>query len=168
MIHLLSCSVNAKTDSPFPASGTRPMNFHPDRDLRPYADMLRGSTFECLHWSELLDRYALQPRTISCLVYCDPPYVVTETGAHYRHCFDRVDHILLARKLTDIHQRNDAERRVRIIVSYDDDEDGYIRSLYRPEFGWHVKTVPIQYRSGHHASATQELLITNFKMGEKQ
>jgi len=96
------------------------------------------------------------------MLYCDPPYVVT-TGRHYRYNFDGVDHLLLARKLALVNQRNRGDRRVRVVISYDDDPAGYIRSLYRREFGWHIDELPIQYRGGHHASATPELLITNFE-----
>ncbi len=161
MSYVLSCAITAKPDSPFPASSTRPINYDPDRDLQPYADTLKGVTFECLDWSELLDRYVLQPKSISCMLYADPPYAVT-TGRHYRYNFDGVAHLLLARKLALVNQRNRGDRRVRVVISYDDDPAGYIRSLYRREFGWHIYELPIQYRGGHHASATPELLITNF------
>lgn len=162
MSYVLSCAINAKPDSPFPASSTRPINYDADRDFRLYTEKLRGVTFECLHWPELLDRYVLQPNIISCLLYCDPPYVGA-AGRHYRYNFDGVDHLLLAHKLALVDQSNSSGRRVRIMISYDDDQAGYVRSLYRREFGWHIAELPIQYRGGHHASATPELLITNFE-----
>lgn len=161
MTYVLSCAINSKLNSPFPASSTSRINYDADRDFQPYAQKLRGVTLECLDWAELIDRYVLQPRSISCMLYADPPYVVT-TGRHYRYNFDGVDHLLLARKLALVNQRNGGDRRVRVVISYDDDPSGYIRSLYRREFGWHIDELPIQYRGGHHASATPELLITNF------
>lgn len=168
MIYLHSCGVNAKPDSPLPASPTRPINFKPDLDLRPFAEKLRGAVFECLDWHECLRRYALDQRALVCLIYCDPPFVVADAAAHYRYCFSALDHLLLAHTLTELNQRNGGDRRVQIMVSYDDDDSGFIRSLYRSEFGWRVRTLPVQYRSGHHRVATDELLITNFDLGEKQ
>jgi len=166
MMYVYSCAVNAKQDSPFPASATRPINYHPDKDLQPYADKLRGVTFECLDWSELLDRYVLQPQSISCMLYADPPYVVTQSGKHYGHNFAAIDHVMLARKLALVNERNSTERSVDIVLTYDDDEGGLVRALYRPEFGWHVRPLPVKYRSGRHAHETNELLITNFSLGE--
>ena len=165
-MYVYSCAVNAKQDSPFPASATRPINYHPDKDLQPYADKLRGVTFECLDWSELLDRYVLQPQSISCMLYADPPYVVTQSGKHYGHNFAAIDHVMLARKLALVNERNSTERSVDIVLTYDDDEGGLVRALYRPEFGWHVRPLPVKYRSGRHAHETNELLITNFSLGE--
>ena len=167
MMYIFSCAVNAKQDSPFPASATRPINYDPDKDLQPYADKLKGITFECLDWSELLDRYVLQPTSISCMLYADPPYVVSQKGKHYGRNFTVIDHVMLARKLALINKRNGAARSVGTVVTYDDDESGLIRSLYRPEFGWHIRPLSVKYKSGHHAHATNELLITNFETGEK-
>jgi len=165
MMYVYSCAINAKQDSPFPASATRPINYDPEKDLQPYADKLKGVTFECLDWSELLDRYVLQPRSISCMLYADPPYVVSAKGKHYSRNFAAIDHVMLARTLALINQRNTGERSVDIVVTYDD--DGLIRALYRPEFGWYLNHLPVKYKSGRHANATNELLISNFSLGER-
>ncbi len=167
MIYLVKCAINAKLGSTFPASSTTRISFNSDIDLRPHAKFLRQVTFECLPWGALLDRYVLQPEKLSALVYCDPPYVVAAQSGHYGLCFDSLEHLLLARKLTCINEKNGGARSVKLMVSYDDDPKGYIRSLYRPEFGWHIRSIPIQYRSGNHSSATEELLITNFDTGGK-
>lgn len=167
MMYVFSCAMNAKQDSPFPASATRPINYDPDKDLQPYADKLKGVTFECLDWSALLDRYVLQPQSISCTLYSDPPYVVSDKGKHYGRNLTLIDHVMLARRLTLINERNSRERSVDIVVTYDDDEMGLIRSLYRPTFGWHLNHLPVKYKSGRHAHATNELLITNFELGER-
>lgn len=133
MIYVFACAINAKPNSPFPASTMTRLNFHPDRDLRPWAEMLAGVTLECLEIQELLDRYVLKQKKIRVLLYLDPPYVIAAKNSHYRYCFDAVDHLLLARKLALISERNVGDRAVRIVVSYDDHE--FIRALYRPEFG---------------------------------
>jgi DNA adenine methylase len=168
MIYLVKCAINAKLRSTFPASSTTRISFNPDIDLRPYAEFLQRVTFECLPWGALLDRYVLKPKRLSALVYLDPPYVVASQSGHYGLCFDSLEHLLLSRKLARINAKNGGTRSVKLMVSYDDDPKGFIRSLYRPEFGWHVRTLPIQYRSGNHAKATNELLITNFSTGVTQ
>ena len=143
-----------------------PLNFDSDKDLRPYTEKLRGVTFECLHWVELLDRYVMQQKRIQCLVVCDPPYLAATKNAHYRYRFDEVDHLLLARKLTLINDRNGGERSVKIMLTYDDDENSFVRALYRPDFGWHIRPLSIRYAGGHHGHNTEELLITNYQGGE--
>jgi site-specific DNA-adenine methylase len=162
MIYIFSCAVNGKPNSSFPASTMTPLRFRPDRDLQPWAAALRSVVIENLHYGELLRRYVRDQSKVRCLIYADPPYVLAQAGRHYRHTFTAVDHVLLAYELTDISQRNGGDRRVRIAVSYDDDPDGFIRDLYRPEFGWRVGTLAVPYAGGNRANVTNELLITNF------
>lgn len=165
MIYLLRCAFNANLRSPFSASSSVPINFDPEMDLRPFAEHLRGCTFENLDWSILIDRYVLQQKNLSCVVFADPPYIVASKVAHYGHRFDMVDHLLLARKMTCINERNGGGRNVKVMLTYDDDPDGYVRSLYRKEFGWHLQPLPIRYNAGHHSEETSELLITNYDTG---
>ena len=160
MIFLLGCAFNAKPRSPFPASTMTPLKYDAYKDLTPYAEHLRGATFECLHYAELLDRYLLRPKKLCCFVYCDPPYMAATSAAHYRYRFDAIDHLMLANKLARINQLNGGERSVKIMLTYD--EHPYIRSLYRRKFGWHVGSLGIRYAGGHHTHETQELLITNY------
>lgn len=160
MIYLFSCAFNANPRSPFAASSTVPLKFKPDKDLRPYADRLKGVTLECLEWSELLDRYVLQPKKITGFIFADPPYIAAIQKDHYRHRFTHLDHVLLARKLTAIHQCNGGDRNVKIMVTLDDDP--LIRALYRENLGWRIQPLPIRYNAGHHSTKTDELLITNY------
>jgi len=162
IIYLHDCAFNGNPRSPFSASAMTPLRVKPGIDLRPFAEKLRHATFECLDWSELLDRYVLQPRKIRCLVFADPPYVAAIKSAHYRHRFDHLDHVMLARKLALINEKNGGDRSVKIMVTLDDDEAGFIRSLYRAEFGWYVRPLSIRYAAGHHSHETQELLLTNY------
>jgi site-specific DNA-adenine methylase len=163
MIFLLGTTVNGKLHSPMPASPMTRLKFKADRDLRPWADALKGVVFEHLHYSELLDRYVCDQKKLRCLIYLDPPYVLAEVGRYYRYTFTVVDHILLAHKLTQIICRNGGERQVRVVISYDDDPGGLIRSLYRSEFGWRVGTLAVPYAAGNRATTADELLITNFE-----
>ena len=124
--------------------------------------MLRAATLECLDWQEFLHRYVVKPKRLKCLLFADPPYVVTARAAHYRHRFDHLDHILLARKLAHINTLNGSQRSVKIMLTYDDDPDDLIRTLYREKFGWHLSPLSIRYAAGRHTSKTNELLITNY------
>ena len=81
------------------------------------------------------------------------------------HRFSELDHVQLAHKLALVNERNDKERSVKVMLTYDDDPNGLIRALYRPEFGWHMQPLPVRYASGHHADTTDELLITNYVIG---
>lgn len=165
MIYLLSIAFNANPRAPFPASPVTPLRFRPDKDLSPFAEKLSGVTFECLDWSEFLDRYVLQQKKLRCLLNLDPPYVITAKAAHYRHRFSELDHVQLAHKLALVNEQNGGDRSVKIMLTYDDDADGLIRALYRKEFGWHMQSLPVRYASGHHADTTDELLITNYVIG---
>lgn len=168
MIYLYCCAFNAKLSSTFVASPMTPINFKPEVDLTPYAEHLRGVTFENLHWAELLDRYVMKQKKLQCLVYADPPYVVAAGAGHYGHCFDAVDHVMLTRKLAAINERNGGERAVKIMLTYDDDPGGMIRALYRKEHGWFISPLPIRYGGGHHREFTEELRITNYEVRIKK
>lgn len=165
-IYLFGCAFNANPRSPFVASPMAGFRFSPAKDLRPYSRMLQRATLECLHWSAFLDRYLMKQKKLRCLLMADPPYVVTASAAHYRHRFGYIDHILLAHKLTLLNELNGRERSVRIMITYDDDKQGFIRALYRPQYGWHLSPLAIRYAAGRHTEKTNELLITNYPLGE--
>ena len=162
-IYIVKCSVNANMRS-FSNSTKSRSTFNPHYNLIPYSAKFGRVTFEHLHWMELLKRFVLKPNEVTMFLYCDPPYVTSDVEKHYRYNFDGVEHLLLARTLAKIHERNDAEKRnVKIMVSYDDDPEGFIRSLYRPEFGWLIDTIEARYESEHRANRCRdELVITNY------
>jgi site-specific DNA-adenine methylase len=162
MIFLLSCAVNGRVDSPFPASPMTKIKFKPDKDLLPWADALQGVTFESLHYHDFLERYVRHQKKLRSLIYADPPYTMARSGQSYHHTFLELDHVLLAYELTEIIQCNGGERQVRVVISYDDDPGGFIRSLNRPEFGWRVGTLAVPNAAGNRVNVTDELLITNF------
>ncbi|MCH7780335.1 MAG: S8 family serine peptidase, partial [Acidobacteria bacterium] len=139
MIYLFGCAFNANPRSSFVASSMTPLTFGRERDLRPHAQKLRTATLESLDWSRFLDRYIMEQKKLRCLLFADPPYVVTARADHYRHRFGYLDHILLAHKLTRINGLNGGDRSVKIMVTYDDDKAGLIRALYREEYGWHLE-----------------------------
>ncbi len=138
--------------------------FNPHFDLMPYAAKFEGVTFENLHWKEALDRFVFKPKEVTLFVYADPPYVVADTKKHYRFNFDPVEHIMLARTLSHINELNNgASRNIKVMLSYDDDPDGFIRSLYREEFGWRIATIDVQYEADHRANmCRKELVIMNY------
>lgn len=146
----------------FSLSAKRRSSFKPDLDLLPYAKRYEGVVFTNFDWKELLHRLVFKPPVVSLFVLADPPFVVSDRRRHYRHNFDSVDHLVLARTLARANELNRGVRRdVKIMVSYDDDPAGYIRSLYRPEFGWYVEDIEVSYNAGNHAKR-RELIITNY------
>lgn len=60
-------------------------------------------------------------------IYCDPPYVkntnLAPSSQLYKHNFTYEDHELLAEKVKSC--------KHKVLISYDDDEKGFIRSLYK-------------------------------------
>ena len=97
------------------------------------------------------------------LIYIDPPYFVNteldENSKLYRHNFTVADHRKLAENIKKCNHR--------FIISYDDDKEGFIRSLYD---GFNLYQEEWSYSgtsSGKNQSKTKkvgkELIITNFK-----
>lgn len=93
-------------------------------------------------------------------IYLDPPYVVntalTATSQLYQHSFTTEDHRRFAAAVQNC--------RHRVCISYDDDGDGFVRSLFpEPEFrivegSWkYAGTTDAQKREG------RELLILNYE-----
>lgn len=161
MIYLSRESVNANMRS-FSLSAKRRSSFHADWDLKPYAQRYEGVTFTSFDWKELLERLVFKPKAVDIFLFVDPPFVISDGRKHYRFNFDGVDHVLLARKLTRINELNDGQQRnAKIMISYDDDPGGFIRMLYRPEFGWHIDEIDVSYDAGNHSKCS-ELIIMNY------
>ena len=164
IIYLSQCSVNSNMRA-FSVSSTRRSGFNPQLDLSPYSKRLRGITFEDVHYEDLLNRLVFKPREVHLFGFLDPPYVIADSRKHYRLNFDRVEHLRLARLLARVNELNDGEARdVKLMLTYDDDPDGFIRSLYRPEFGWRIDAVPVAYEAENRAGRSRtELVIMNYK-----
>ena len=162
MIYLIKNSVNGNMAS-YSISAKTSSNYNPHFDLLPYSVKLDGVQFECLDWRELIHRLVFKPKTVRLFLYCDPPYLVATKAGHYRFNFDALEHVLFARTLCRINELNQRHsHEVRIMVSYDDDADGLIRSLYRPAFGWRAKPVEVKYDAENHGQVRRELVITNY------
>ncbi len=162
-IYLGKNSVNSNFRA-FSNSSKSCSTFNPHYDLRPYSAKFERVTFECLDWRELLHRLVFKPKQVTLFGYADPPYVTSDSEKHYRFNFDAVEHVMLARALARINELNDGmDRNVKLMVSYDDDPDGFIRSLYRPEYGWWIETIAVRYGSEHRANRCRsELVIVNY------
>lgn len=163
IIYLSQCSVNSNMRA-FSVSSTRRSGFNPQLDLSPYSKRLRGITFEDLHYEKLLNRLVFKPCEVHLFGFLDPPYVVADSKKHYRLNFNHVEHLKLARMLARVNELNDDKsREVRLMLTYDDDPDGFIRSLYRPEFGWRIDAVPVAYEAENRAGRSRtELVIMNY------
>jgi len=99
-------------------------------------------------------------------IYLDPPYFVNsgfdDGSSLYRHNFTIKDHKKLAEKVLAC--------KHKILLSYDDDEDGYIRSLYSdPIFNiykeeWtYCGTSSAKSQKNNKKKIGKELIITNYK-----
>lgn len=163
MIYLAKNSVNSCMKS-FSVSSKSRSNFNPNMDLRPFRDRFEGVLFENLYWRDLFEPLIFKPREVCLFLYQDAPYVVADSQKYYRFNFDSTQHIALARSVARVNALNDGERRrVYLMLSYDDDPAGFIRSLYRPEFGFTIETIQTHYASEHHADRCRnELVITNY------
>lgn len=163
IIYLSQCSVNSNMRA-FSVSSTRRSGFNPQLDLSSYSKRLRGITFEDVHYGDLLNRLVFKPREVHLFGFLDPPYVVADSKKHYRLNFDRVEHLKLARMLARVNELNDDKsREVRLMLTYDNDPDGFIRSLYRPEFGWWIDAVPVTYEAENRTGRSRtELVIMNY------
>lgn len=161
MVYLSRESVNANMRS-FSLSSKRRSSFNSDVDLTPYAKRYEGVTFTNFDWRELLERLVFKPKAVNIFLFIDPPFVVSDGRKHYRLNFDGVEHVLLARRLARVNALNNGQQRnAKIMISYDDDSGGFIRALYRPEFGWHIDELDVSYDAGNHAKRS-ELIITNY------
>lgn len=109
-IFLVKGSVNGNMRAFSISTKARP-TYNPHFDLRPYATKFDGVTFENLHWRDLLNRLVFKPTEVTLSLYADPPYVTSDTEKHYRFNFDSTEHVLLARTLTRINEKNDGDRR---------------------------------------------------------
>jgi DNA adenine methylase len=98
------------------------------------------------------------------VIYCDPPYLVnsglSKTSQLYAHNFTLADHERFAAEVRAC--------RHKVVVSYDDDEGGVIRSLFR---GFNFHTAEWTYCGTSSAKAAngpqtkkvgKELIITNY------
>lgn len=98
-------------------------------------------------------------------VYLDPPYVKDTKLSHnsklYRHSFAIEDHQLFAQRVK--------ECKHKVCISYDDDDDGIVRSLFPVSDGFFIKELAWAYcgtSSANGQSKTKkigrELIITNY------
>lgn len=101
--------------------------------------------------------------------YCDPPYLSDtqqpRASQLYEYAFEREDHEKLAEAVK--------KSEHKVLLSYDDDESGFIRSLYLPEDGFYIYEDEWTYCGSSSAEGQsetkkvgKELLITNYYIEE--
>ena len=94
-------------------------------------------------------------------IYLDPPYYVntelSKTSQLYRHNFTKQDHIDLAESVFSCQHK--------ILMSYDNDDEGFIRSLYENEDGINIYEANWTYcgTSSEKKENGKELIITNYE-----
>jgi DNA adenine methylase len=97
-------------------------------------------------------------------IYVDPPYYVNtkldKNSQLYKHNFSKEDHIVLAENVKKCNHM--------VMLSYDDDKEGFIRSLYNGFYIHEEKWVYCGTSSANTHDKTKktgnELIITNYKL----
>jgi DNA adenine methylase len=95
-------------------------------------------------------------------VYCDPPYVVntnlSRTSQLYQHGFTEDDHRRFAAAVRASPHK--------VAVSYDDDPDGFVRSLFPAADGFRIVENSWQYvgTTNEEKATGRELLILNYDL----
>jgi DNA adenine methylase len=123
------------------------------------ANVLKGTRITCGSYSSLLAEAG-----IDVFIYLDPPYYVNthlnKNSQLYKYNFTVEDHIALAENVKNCNHM--------VMLSYDDDKDGFIRSLYK---GFYIHKENWTYcgtSSAKGMSKTKkignELIITNYKL----
>lgn len=121
--------------------------------IDPCGVKLNGSKFTNLDFADVIQ----SPSESDVLMYVDPPYYLPPKNKHYRHGFDKADHVRLSENLkTTPH---------KFFLTYEDTPE--VRELY----SWaYIYPVNFFYRVGNSAqqggSRRQgfELVITNYEM----
>lgn len=123
--------------------------------LQEAADHVAGTKITCGDYAELFDAPG-----DDVWIYADPPYKVN-TDLHrssqlYQHSFTDDDH----RRLAEVVKRC----KHKVCISYDDDDEGFIRSLY-PEGQFYIVTAEWRYcgTTNGKKEVGRELLILNYE-----
>jgi len=149
--------VNYKLPSRFYYSNPEGWGIINSNRLEDAAKIMKGVEITCLDCRVLLSRPGND-----VLVYLDPPYVknsyLSKTSQLYENNFKKKDHELLAEA---VH-----ECKHKIIMSYDDDKDGLIRSLYS-DFNiyneeWKYSGTSSATGQSNKKKIGKELIITNY------
>ena len=93
------------------------------------------------------------------LWFFDPPYYVANDTSYYGHVFSAYQHQNFKESI-DLLANNPS---ARFMITYDDHEK--IRELFSEYF---IKEIPVKYRSTYDTIETNEILITNYKVYDKQ
>ena len=109
-----------------------------------------------LHVHDFIDKYKKKK---NAMWFFDPPYYVTEGTSYYGHVFYSYEHESLRDKINVLLSKDD----VNIMLTYDDHPT--IRRLYKD---YHIKEVGVTYSSSHDVIKTNEIVITNYKIYDKQ
>lgn len=122
--------------------------------LQEAADLIAGTEITCGDYEQVFEANGEK-----VWIYADPPYAVntelTRTSQLYQHSFTRDDHYRFADVVKAC--------KHNVAISYDDDGDGFIRSLFPEDQFW------IQEGTWRYAGTTnetkeigKELLILNY------
>lgn len=91
--------------------------------------------------------------------FFDPPYYVANDTEYYGHVFRRYQH----ETFRDSVNKLAVKPKVKIMITYDDHPK--VRELFD---GYHIKEVGVKYSSTYETVETNEIVITNYEIHDKQ
>lgn len=128
--------------------------------LERVAEHMKDVKITCLDYRKVLEEPGQDGEEV--LIYVDPPYVVntslSKSRRLYAYNFEMQDHYDFAEEVKKC--------RHKVLVSYDDDKKGIVRSLFKEEDGFHIFEAEWAYcGSGNKKkSIGKELIITNYQV----
>lgn len=117
---------------------------------------LDGVIIENLDVNKFIDKYHKKP---SAMWFFDPPYWVANDTNYYGHVFSNYQHHQFKESIDKLNRNPDA----RIMITYDNHDE--IRNLFKD---YHIKDIPVKYRSTYEVMDINEIVITNYKIYDAQ
>lgn len=117
---------------------------------------LDGVFVENMDVNKLIQKYKDKKE---CFWFFDPPYYVANDTSYYGHVFAKYQHETFKEHI-DILDKN---RSAKFMITYDDHPK--IRKLFKDYF---IKEVDVKYSSTYETVETNEIIITNYEIYDKQ
>lgn len=124
--------------------------------LKKSRKKLDNVIIENMDVNEFIKKYSSKR---NAMWFFDPPYYVANDTQYYGHVFARYQHHRF-KETIDLLNKNDT---ARIMITYDDHPK--IRELFRDYF---IKEVGVKYSSTYEVVETNEIVITNYELYDKQ
>jgi len=147
-------------------------NNRPGTSITKNVNKWNSEIIDKLEWSRRkLDQVIIENLDINAFIkkysrkknamwFFDPPYYVTEGTNYYGHVFNTYHHEMFRDSVDKLKKKNPD---CYIMITYDD--HSAIRRLFKD---YHIKEVDVTYSSSHETIQTNEIVITNYKLNDKQ